>query len=212
MTKDKIIVGSAVTVLKMIIRSMMEHCFLLAHENELSDLKGIIPAENIGEYDEDGMVDWSADMQLLGLVTDPVVYCLMNMIRKLERHIAIYSKANDLEWVELASDQEIMYQTGLTWLYVMDRMKYQNYEEILDTLSWLIECYGMVIWNLAYQQIHDLEDVFLQTEIAYYEWDGNVKLLGITNENAVYLLNIYTDIQLDAAELEQFRKLYYGEV
>jgi hypothetical protein len=54
--------------------------------------------------------------------------------------------------------------------------------------------------------------VFLQTEIAYYEWDGNVKLLGITNENAVYLLNIYTDIQLDAAELEQFRKLYYGEV
>lgn len=70
----------------------------------------------------------------------------------------------------------------------------------------------MVIWNLAHQQILDLEDVFLQTEIAYYEWDGDVKLLGITNENASYLLNIYTDIQLDAVELEQFRKVYYGEV
>jgi hypothetical protein len=136
MTKEKIIEASAVSVLKMVIRSIMEHCFLLAHENELSDLKGVIPAEDIGEYDEEGRLDWSVDMELLNLVLDkPVVY-LMNMIRKIESHINVYTKTNDLDHEEILADEQIMEQTASTWLYIIGQMKYQNYREILDTLGW----------------------------------------------------------------------------
>jgi hypothetical protein len=212
MTKEKIIEASAVSVLKMVIRSIMEHCFLLAHENELSDLKGVIPAEDIGEYDEEGRLDWSVDMELLNLVLDkPVVY-LMNMIRKIESHINVYTKTNNLDHEEILADEQIMEQTASTWLYIIGQMKYQNYREILDTLGWLIECYGMVIWNLAYQQILGLADVFLETEMQYYSWDGAIASLDISNKNALFLLNIYADIQLDAAQLEQFIKDYNGKV
>jgi hypothetical protein len=212
MTKEKIIEASAVSVLKMVIRSIMEHCFLLAHENELSDLKRVIPAEDIGEYDEDGRLDWSVDMELLNLVLDkPVVY-LMNMIRKIEGHINEYTKTNDLDHEEILADEQIMEQTASTWLYIIGQMKYQSYREILDTLGWLIECYGMVIWNLAHQQILGLADVFLETEMQYYSWDGAIASLDISNKNALFLLNIYADIQLDAAQLEQFIKDYNGKV
>jgi hypothetical protein len=205
MTKEKIIEASAVSVLKMVIRSIMEHCFLLAHENELSDLKGVIPAEDIGEYDEEGRLDWSVDMELLNLVLDkPVVY-LMNMIRKIESHINVYTKTNDLDHEEILADEQIMEQTASTWLYIIGQMKYQNYREILDTLGWLIECYGMV-------QILGLADVFLETEMQYYSWDGAIASLDISNKNALFLLNIYADIQLDAAQLEQFIKDYNGKV
>lgn len=212
MTQEKIIEASAVSVLQMVIRSMMEHCFLLAHENELSDLKGVVPAEDIGEYDEEGRLDWSVDMQLLNLVLDkPVVY-LMNMIRKIEGHIHIYSKTNHLNPEEIFSDEQVMEQTASTWLYIIGQMKYQSYVEILDTLGWLIECYGIVIWNLAHQQILGLGDVFLETEMQYYSWDGDVASLDVSNKNALFLLNIYADIQLDAVQLEQFIKDYNGKV
>jgi hypothetical protein len=212
MTKEKIIEASAVSVLKMIVRSMMEHCFLLAHGNELSCLKGIVPAENIGVYDEEGQLDWSADLSVLAAVQDkPVVY-LMNIIRKIEKHILSYTKSNDLDWTELSNDDEVMEQSVLTWLYVIGQMKYQCYSEIINTLGWLIECYGMVIWNLAHQQILGLDDVFLQTELEYYAWDGEVKSLTIENANAAFLLNIYTDIQLDAVQIEQFKREYNGKV
>jgi hypothetical protein len=212
MTKEKIIEASAVSVLKLIIRSIMEHCFLLAHENELSNLKGIIPAENIGVFSEEGMLDWSADLALLNLIEDkPVVY-LMNIVRKIDKHILSYSKSNALDWAELADDDDVMEQSASTWLYVVGQMKYQSYAEILNTLGWLIECYGMVIWNLAYQQILGLDDVFLQTELEYYVWDGDVESLTVENENALFLLGIYTDIQLDAAQIEQFRQEYNGKV
>lgn len=212
MTQEKIIEASAVSVLKMVIRSMMEHCFLLAHENELSDLKGVVPAEDIGEYGEDGQLDWSVDMELLNLVLDkPVVY-LMNMIRKIESHIHVYTKTNHLNPEEIFSDEQVMEQTASTWLYIIGQMKYQSYREILDTLGWLIECYGMVIWNLAHQQILGLGDVFLETEMQYYSWDGDVASLDVSNKNALFLLNIYADIQLDAAQLEQVIKDYNGKV
>jgi hypothetical protein len=212
MTIEKIIEASAVSVLNLIIHSMMEHCFILAHENELSFLKGLIPAENIGEFNDEAVLDWAADLALLALVQDkPVVY-LLNMIRKIEQHILVYSKNNGLDRAEIAEDEEISEQSRSTWMYVIGEMRYQNYGEILNTLGWLIECYGMVIWNLAHQQILSLDDVFLQTELEYYTWDGDVPALDIKNENARFLLGIYTDIQLDAAEIEQFKTDYNGKV
>jgi len=212
MTSVKIIEASAVSVLKLIIRSMMEHCFLLAHERELSCLKGVVPAESIGTYGKDGLVDWSVDRALLDLVEDkPVVY-LMNIIRKIEQHIISYTNTNELVWKEIAADEDVMEQSILTWLTIIGELKYEGYADILNSLGWLIECYGMVIWNLAYQQILGLEDVFLETELEYYAWDGRLESLGIENDNALYLLGIYTDIQLDAAQIEQFKTEYNGKV
>jgi hypothetical protein len=212
MTKEKIIEASAVSVLQLIIRSMMEHCFLLAHEGELSDLKGVVPAENIEVYNKENQLDWSVDMALLDLVQDkPVVY-LMNMIRKIEGHIVTYTKSNDLVSQEIQSDYAVMKQTTLTWLTIIGKIQYHNYADILQSLGWLVECYGMVIWNLAYQQILGLEDVFLETELYYYCWDGDSQPIGIVNENASFLLGIYTDIQLDAAQIEQFKIEYDGKV
>ncbi|MFP5081156.1 hypothetical protein, partial [Pedobacter sp. JCM 36344] len=194
------------------IRSMMEHCFLLAHERELSFLKGVVPAESIGTYGKDGLVDWSADMAILNLVEDePVVY-LMNIIRKIEQHIISYTNTNDLVWKEIAADEDVMEQSILTWLTIIGELKYEGYADILNSLGWLIECYGMVIWNLAYQQILGLEDVFLETELEYYTWDGDAQSLEIVNENALFLLGIYADIQLDAAQIEQFKTEYNGKV
>ncbi|MFP5081934.1 hypothetical protein, partial [Pedobacter sp. JCM 36344] len=194
------------------IRSMMEHCFLLAHERELSFLKGVVPAESIGTYGKDGFMDWSADMAILNLVEDkPVVY-LMNIIRKIEQHIISYTNANELVWKEIAADEDVMEQSILTWLTIIGELKYEGYADILESLGGLIECYGMVIWNLAYQQIFEFDDVFLETELEYYAWDGRLESLGIENDNALYLLGIYTDIQLDAAQIEQFKTEYNGKV
>jgi hypothetical protein len=212
MTKEKIIEASAVSVLKLIIHSMMEHCFLLAHEGELSDLKGVVAAESIGVYNRENQLDWSVDIALLNLVQDePVVY-LMNMIRKIEGHIITYTNSNNLVSNEVQADYKIMEQTTVTWLNIIGEMEYNSYTDILNSLCWLIECYGMVIWNLAYQQVLGLEDVFLETELEYYTWDGIIESLEIENDNALFLLDIYADIQVDAAQIEQFKLTYNGEI
>lgn len=212
MNTENIIKASALSVLNQIVRSMIEHCFLLSYEKELSFLKDIVPARSIGEYDDKGLLDWSADLVILDIVEDQPVVSLMNMIRKIQHHIQNYAKNNDLIWEEVATNYYVMEQSTMTWLTIIGNLNYESYSDILDSLGSVIGCYGMLIWNLAHQQIFGLNDVFLETELEYYAWDGNIDSLKIEDQNALFLLNIYADIQCDAANIEQYKITNNGKV
>ena len=203
MTKEKVIKTSAIAVLNYITHSMIEYGFLLAHENELSDLKGLIPANSFAESYSDRFASWELETELLDILDDPAVTILNNCREKIQSHIVTYTLMNSLELSDTGHPQ-VLKHSNYTWYDVMDETpKYQNYSNIMGGLSDMFNCYGLLIWNLAHQQVLGLTDVFKQTHESFLGWDRDIKRLKFKNTNAVFLLEIYNDILLNAEELKQ---------
>lgn len=153
-------------VLSFIISEYCKYGFLLAYERDLSDLKGLIPADSIA----------AEDFELLDAVDDPVVRWLLNSIDKVIDCSRTYLMINNLDELEVMENENYNELASSNFfVYIID-WENQSYRDMLINLNAVY----FSIANLLYHTATQLRTKEVELPDAFYD----------NNE----FLDVYSDI------------------
>ena len=112
-------------VLSFIINELCKYGFLLAYENDLADLKGLVDADSISPD----------DFELLEAVDDEVVQILLNSVEKVIDCSKTYLLINNLDEFEVMENEEYnMLASDNYFTYIID-WDNKSYADLLINLN-----------------------------------------------------------------------------
>lgn len=152
-------------VLSFIISEYCKYGFLLAYERDLSDLKGLIPADSIA----------AEDFELLEAVDDPVVRWLLNSIDKVIDCSRTYLMINNLDELEVMENENYNELASSNFfVYIID-WENQSYRDMLMNLNAVY----FSIANLLYHTATQLRTKEVELPDEFYE---NNEFLDVYND------------------------------
>lgn len=177
-TEDQFI-GMTAQVLSFISIKLCEYGYLLAFENELPDLKGLVELDTIS----------NADFELLETLQDPAVKIVVQSILKVEDCLRNFLLINNLDefetldnedYRELAADSFFAYVIeceGKTYIDILNDLNgiyYNIYQLLYHTTRQLI-LKEMEIFDQVYDEFFEVAEDLLSNRISTD--DKNVALL-----------------------------------
>lgn len=152
-------------VLSFIISEYCKYGFLLAYERDLSDLKGLIPADSIA----------AEDFELLDAVDDPVVQWLLNSIDKVIDCSKTYLMINNLDELEVMENENYNELASSNFfVYIID-WENKSYRDMLMNLNAVY----FSIANLLYHTATQLRTKEVELPDEFYE---NNEFLDVYND------------------------------
>ncbi|TCC98055.1 hypothetical protein [Pedobacter psychroterrae] len=128
-------------VLCFIINELCKYGFLLAHENDLADLKGLVDADSISPD----------DFELLESVDDEVVQILLNSVEKVVDCSKAYFLINNLDEMEVMENEEYnMLASDNYFTYIID-WDNKSYNDLLINLNSVYFSISQLIYHTTCQ-------------------------------------------------------------
>lgn len=176
---DDAIKGLVPHVLSHIISEYCKNGFILAYENELSDLKGLVQPDSIS----------SDDFELLESVDDPVVQILLNSIDKVIDCSKTYFLINNLDEMEVMENEEYNQLASDNFFSYIIEWESKSYKDVLYNLNAVYFSIAQLLYHTSCQiRLNEIEipeelyDEFLEKYSdllmeKVYSNDKNVALL-----------------------------------
>lgn len=190
------VIGLVPHVLGFVINELCKNAFLLAYENDLSDLKGLVPADAI---DPD---DW----ELLESVDDEVVQIILTSVDKVVDCLKTYYLINNLDeletmenetYNELASDSH--------YAYIID-WESKSYRDLLINLNTVYFCITRYLYHTTIQLRLDEPDIPEELYDEFLEIYNNSfeESLRSEDKNISLLYDLILNLNEDLVKIDKF--------
>lgn len=176
---EEAILGSVPHTLGFIINELSKNGFLLAFENDLSDLKGLVDADSIA----------SDDFELLESVDDPIVQMLLESVEKVIDCMKTYYLINNLDELEVMENEEYNQVASDSYYAYIINWENKTYEDLVFNLNTVYFCIAQLLYHTTcqiklnvidvpdeiYDEFLDKYSDFCQEEV--HSEDKNISLL-----------------------------------
>ncbi len=190
------VIGLVPHVLSFVINELCKNAFLVAYEKDLSDLKGLVPADAI---DPD---DW----ELLDSVDDEVVKIILKSVDRVVDCVKTYYMINNLDEMEIMENEEYnQLASDSHYAYIMD-WESKSYKDLLINLNTVYFCITRYLYHTTIQLRLDepdipeeLYDEFMEIYNASFEQN-----LVSDDKNISLLYDLILDLSRDLVEIDKF--------
>ena len=210
MNEEKQIEGSIIHVMNLIIIELLRYGFMLAHENELKDLKDLVNTDEQSWMRGDGLICLDEEMELLDGLADVVVKQIMCSVNKLTEFKDTYLLINSLDRDEVIMDTEFYEHAQDTFYTYSFEMEcdgtYENILENLHSFYWPVD---MILFHCIMQFVHGKLEVIEEAQETYHNHYCAVGFeLPTENKNALLLLDLMPLLNEDAEQIDaHYRKI-----
>jgi len=169
---------------------------LVAYEKDLSDLKGLVPADAI---DPD---DW----ELLESVDDEVVQIILTSVDKVVTCIKTYYMINNLDELETMENEEYnQLASDSHYAYIMD-LESKSYKDLLINLNTVYFCITRYIYHTTIQLRLDEPDIPEELYDEFLEvYNGSFdEELVSEDKNISLLYDLILDLSTDLVKIDKF--------
>ncbi|HKG06849.1 MAG TPA: hypothetical protein VKB19_10350 [Pedobacter sp.] len=185
-------------VLSHIISEYCKNGFILAYENELSDLKGLVQPDSIS----------SDDFELLEAVDDPVVRILLNSIDKVIDCSKTYFLINNLDEMEVMENDEYNQLASDNFFAYIIEWESKSYKDVLHNLNAVYFSVAQLLYHTSCQL--KLNEIELPDEI-YDEFLENYSDLlkekvHSNDKNVALLYDLIVVLNDDLLEIDNFSR------
>lgn len=184
---------------------LMEECFFLAFEKELSDLKGLVKANSYCEADETITV-LDVELSLLDVLDDPVIKVLMGSVHRVLECSRTFRMINGLESFDLIGDDKCYdFAAGLYYSYDTDEAdEEKGYGDRLYALYSHYMIFQMVLSHCACLFMFKKLEAYKEADAIYFDRTDDLFEDKIETEdrNARLLLSLVAGLQEDIRGLE----------
>lgn len=138
---EEAIIGSVPHTLGFIINELSKNGFLLAFENDLSDLKGLVEADSIAPD----------DFELLEAVNDPIVQMLLVSVERVINCMKTYYMINNLDELEVMEDDEYNQLASDNYYVYIINWEHRDYEDLVTDLNTVYFCIAQLLFHTTCQ-------------------------------------------------------------
>ena len=146
---EEAIIGSVPHTLGFIINELSKNGFLLAFENDLADLKGLVDADSIA----------SDDFELLESVNDPIVQMLLESVGKVIDCMKTYYMINNLDELEVMENEEYNQVASDNYYAYIISWENKTYEDLVFNLNTVYFCIAQLLYHTTCQLKLNIIDV-----------------------------------------------------
>lgn len=178
-----------------------EYCkngFILAYENELSDLKGLVQPDSVS----------SDDFELLESVNDPVVHILLNSIDKVINCSRTYFLINNLDEMEVMENEEYNQLASDNFFIYIIEWESKNYKDVLLNLNAVYFSIAQLLYHTSCQlRLNEIEvpdevyDEFLEKYA-----DLLMEKVHSNDKNVALLYDLIIDLNHDLLEIDKLSR------
>lgn len=192
---DDIVKGQVPHILSFVINELCKYGFLIAYENDLADLKGLVSAESISPD----------DFELLESVDDEVVKILLKSVDKVISCSHTYHMINNLDELEvIENDVYNIEASNSFFIYIID-WESKSYQDLLYNLNAVYFSISQLLYHTACQlRLNELE---LPDSIYDEFLDKYTELLGgeleYEDKNVTLLHDLIIDLNKDLCEIDK---------
>lgn len=185
-------------VLSHIITEYCKNGFILAYENELSDLKGLVQPDSIS----------SDDFELLESVNDPIVHILLNSIDKVINCSKTYFLINGLDEMEVMENEEYNQLASDNFFIYVIEWESKNYKDVLINLNAVYFSIAQLLYHTSCQL--RLNEIDVPDEV-YDEFlekyaDLLMEKVYANDKNIALLYDLIVDLNSDLLEIDKLSR------
>ncbi|MES2455495.1 MAG: hypothetical protein V4594_08145 [Bacteroidota bacterium] len=185
-------------VLSHIISEYCKNGFILAYENELSDLKGLVQPDSISPD----------DFELLESVEDPVVQILLNSIDKVVDYSKTYFLINNLDEMEVMENDEYNQLASDNFFIYIIEWESKTYKDVLYNLNAVYFSIAQLLYHTASQvRLNELdlpEDIYDEFLEKYS--DLLMEKIQSNDKNVSLLYDLIVDLNDDLLEIDKLSR------
>ncbi len=186
--------------LNFVICRLMEQCFSLAFEGELSDLKGLVEPNSYCET-TDHISALNIELDLLDSLEDSVVKGLMVSVNRVLECSRTFLMINGLEGLEIIQEMDCFdLASGLYYSYdVEEPEEGMSYKDRLYALYSHYLIFQMVICHCSCMFMFKKREAYTETDALYFDrtddlFEGKIE---VEDKNAQLLLTLIAGLQQD---------------
>lgn len=193
-TEDQFI-GMTAQVLSFISIKLCEYGYLLAFENELPDLKGLVELDTIS----------NADFELLETLQDPAVKVVVQSIHKVEDCLKSYMLINNLDEYEVLDNEDYRELAADSFFAYVIECEGQTYTDILNDLNGVYYNIYQLLYHTTRQLTLNEMEIFDQVYDEFFEVVEDLlnNRIDTDNKNVALLHNLITTLAEDEKLLDQ---------
>lgn len=183
-------------VLSFIINELCKNGFMIAFENDLSDLKGLIEPDSISPD----------DFELLDSVDDDVVRILLSSVDKVIKCSKTYLLINNLDELEVMENEEYnLLASDNYYAYIID-WESKSYKDLVYNLNAVYFSISQLLYHTSCQI--KLNEVEIPEEMYDEFLDKYSDLLrgrlNPTDKNISLLYDLIIDLNTDLSDIDSF--------
>jgi len=185
-------------VLSHVITEFCKNGFILAYENELSDLKGLVKPESIS----------SDDFELLESVNDPIVQILLNSIDKVINCSKTYFLINNLDEMEVMENDEYNQLASDSFFIYIIEWESKNYKDVLHNLNAVYFSIAQLLYHTSCQlRLNEIEvpDEVYDEFLEKYS-DLLMEKVYSNDKNVALLYDLIIDLNSDLLEIDKLSR------
>jgi len=186
--------------LNFVISRLMEECFSLAFEGELSDLKGLVEPDSFCET-MDHISVLNTELDLLDSLEDPVVKGLMVSVNRVLECSRTFLMINNLVGLEIIQETDCFDSaSGLYYSYdVEEPEEGMSYRDRLYALYSHYLIFQMVICHCSCMFTFKKREAYPETDALYFDrtddlFEGKIE---VEDKNAQLLVTLVAGLQED---------------
>ena len=192
MNEEQQIQGSILHIMNLIMIELLRYGFILAHENELNDLKHFVNTDSDSWMTGQGLICVDDEIELLGGLKDEGIAHLMNSVNTLLEFKDTYLMINSLDRDELLLNTEFYeHAQDVYYAYAFDPGTDGTYENTVDNLHGFYMTIEMLLCHCIMQFEHHKLEATKEAEQFYsdYYCTNGYELLT-ENKNTMLLLDL----------------------
>ncbi|MES2827342.1 MAG: hypothetical protein V4687_04285 [Bacteroidota bacterium] len=195
---EEAILGSVPHTLGFIINEISKNAFLLAFENDLSDLKGLVDADSISPD----------DFELLDNVDDPIVQMLLESVEKVIRCMKTYYLINNLDELEVMENEEYNQVASDNYYAYIINWENKTYGDLVLNLNTVYFCIAQLLYHTTCQidlKVIDVPDEIYDEFMVRYS-DFCREEISSSDKNISLLYDLIHHLNLDLLKIDKLSR------
>jgi hypothetical protein len=189
------ITGIIPHVLSFIINDLMKYGYRVAFEKDMSDLKGLVPADSLAPE----------DFELLELVDDEVVRVLLKSIDKVADCYRHFFIINNMDEFDVMEDTFYNEQATDNYNWYMIDWQNQDYKEVVQNLTMVYMNIYQLLFLTGYQISSDTVEIpeNFHMEIHSFAHSSIADEVNFKDKNVSLLSDLELGLMKDLEEIER---------
>ena len=195
---EEAIIGSVPHTLGFIINELSKNGFLLAFENDLADLKGLVDADSIA----------SDDFELLESVNDPIVQMLLESVEKVIDCMKTYYLINNLDELEVMENEEYNQVASDNYYAYIINWENKTYDDLVFNLNTVYFCIAQLLYHTTCQiklKVVDVPDEVYDEFLDRYS-DFCQEEVPSDDKNISLLYDLIHHLNLDLLKIDKLSR------
>ncbi len=192
------IIGSVPHTLGFIINELSKNGFLLAFENDLSDLKGLVEADTI---DPD-------DFELLESVDDPIIQLILVSVERVIKCMKTFYLINNLDELEVMENEEYNQLASDNYYVYIINWENNSYEDLVVNLNTVYFCIAQLLYHVTCQldlKVIDVPDEIYDEFLVRYS-DFCMEEVPSDDKNISLLYDLIHYLNYDLLEIDKLSR------